>query len=89
MAAVSDNALDEGNAPPGLAKQFTCATAILNICGMYAHAEQEAECVDEDVAPSTCDLLACIKTLQVECKSPFCAALLLCESKTGHCDSVG
>jgi hypothetical protein len=37
------------------------AVAILNICGMDAYAEQEAECVDEDVALAARDLLARIK----------------------------
>ena len=80
IAAVSENAFDEGKAPPRLAEQFTCAIPILNICGMYAHAEQEAECVDEDVALAALDLLARIKALRVECRPPFCAALLLWES---------
>ncbi len=56
------------------------AVAILNICGMDAHPEQEAECVDEDVALATRDLLARIKAVRVECRAPFCAALLLWES---------
>ena len=39
------------------------AVAVLNIGGMDAHAEQEAECVDEDVALAARDLLARIKAL--------------------------
>ena len=56
------------------------AVAVLNICGMDAHAKQEAECVDEDVALAARDLLARIKALPVEGRAPFCAALLLWES---------
>ena len=64
------------------------AIAVLNICGMDAHAEQEAECVNEDVAlaardlsaTSSLSLLARIKALPVECRAPFCAALLVWES---------
>jgi len=37
----------------------------------FAHAEQEAECVDEDVALAARDLLGRIKTLRVECRAPF------------------
>ena len=80
ITAISENALDEGKAPPGFAQQFTSAVAILNICGMHAHAEQEAECVDEDVALAALNFLARIKALRVECRPPFCAALLLWES---------
>ena len=56
------------------------AVAVLNSCSMDAHAKQEAECVDEDVALAARDLLARIKALRVECRAPFCAALLLWES---------
>ena len=56
------------------------AVAVLNICGMDAHAEQEAECIDEDVALAARNFLACIKALRVKCRAPFCAALLLWES---------
>ena len=41
------------------------AVAVLNIRGMDAHAEQEAKCVDEDVALAARDLLARIKALRV------------------------
>jgi hypothetical protein len=55
------------------------AVAVLNICGMDAHAKQEAECVEEDVALAARDLLVRIKALPVEGRAP-CAALLLWES---------
>jgi len=54
--------------------------AILNIGCMDAHAEQKAKCVDENMALAARNLLARIKALRVECRAPFCAALLLWES---------
>ena len=80
VAAVSENPLDEGKAAPGPAQQVMRTVAILNIGSMDAHAEQEAECVDENVALAARNFLARIKALRIECRAPFCAALLLWES---------
>src|SRR5882762_4481746 len=71
IAGVGENALDERKAPPSPAQQVVGTVAILNVGSMNAHAEQEAECVDEDMALATRDLLARIKALRVECRAPF------------------
>ena len=58
VAAVSENPLDEGKAAPGPAQQVMHTVAILNIGSMDAHAEQEAECFDENVALAARNFLA-------------------------------
>ena len=51
--------------------------AILHVGGMDDDAQQQAECIDEDVALAPRDLLARIEALRVERSPPFCAPLAL------------
>jgi hypothetical protein len=44
---------------------------------MDGHAQQQAECIDEDMALATRDLLARIEALRVKRGPPFCAPLAL------------
>ena len=71
VSGVGEDALDEGKAPPRLEQQIARAVAILNVRRQDAHAEQEAERVDEDVALAARDLLARIEALRVERGAPF------------------
>ena len=80
IAGIGEYLLDERKAPPDAPQQVTCAVTVLNIGRQYAHAEQEAERVDEDVALAARDLLARIEALRVNRRAPFCEALVLCES---------
>jgi hypothetical protein len=45
--------------------------AILNVGGQNAHAEQETNHVDNDVALAARDLLACVEALRVGRNAPF------------------
>lgn len=65
VSGVGIYLLDERKPPPDAPQQIACAVSILNVSRQHAHAEQEAEHVDEDVALAARDLLACIKALRV------------------------
>ena len=71
VSGVGEDALDKGKAPPRLLQQIARPVAILNVGGQNAHAEQEAERVDKDVALVARDLLARIQALRVERSAPF------------------
>lgn len=74
ISSVSEDALNERKTPPRLPQQITRSVTVLNIGGQHAHAEQEAERVDEDVALAARDFLARIKALRVNFGAPFWAA---------------
>lgn len=47
------------------------AVAILDAGGMDGHAQQQAECIDENVPLATRDLLARIEALRIKRSPPF------------------
>ena len=71
ITGVGEDAFDEWKSPKNRAQQLSGAVAILNVGGQNAHAEQEAERVDEDVALAARDLLARVIALRVERRAPF------------------
>ena len=71
VARVGEYPLDEWKTPPRARQQSARTVAVLNVGGQNAHAEQEAERVDEDVALAASDLLACIIALRIERRPPF------------------
>ena len=75
ISRVGEDALDERKAPPRAGQQSARTVAVLNVGGQDAHAEQEAERVDEVEhlrgAFAARDLLACIIALAVERRPPF------------------
>ena len=77
VAAVGEDGLDEGERTARGSKQLAGAVAILHVGGMDDDAQQQAECIDEDVALAPRDLLARIEALRVERSPPFCAPLAL------------
>ena len=77
VAAVGEDGLDEGERTARGSKQLAGAVAILRVGGMDDDAQQQAECIDEDVALAPRDLLARIEALRVERSPPFCAPLAL------------
>ena len=71
IAGIGEDALDEGEQAARLAQQFAGAVAILHIGGMHAHAQQEAERIDKDVALAPGNLLARVIPLWVKRRAPF------------------
>ena len=71
ISRIGEDAFDEWEPPPRAPQQVTRAVAVLNVGGQNAHAEQEAERVDEDVALATRDLLARIEALRINRRAPF------------------
>ena len=71
IACVGEDAFDERKPSTHGAQQIVDAVAILNVGRQNAHAEQEAERIDEDVALAARNLLACIIALRVERGAPF------------------
>ena len=71
ISCVGEYPFDERKAPPRPRQKIVRAVAILNVGGQNAHAKQEAERVDEDVALAAGDLLARVKALRVERRPPF------------------
>ena len=80
VAAVADDALDEGKASACLAQQRLGAVAVLHAGRVHIHAHQQAERVDKDVALATEDLLTGVKPLRIKRAPPFTAPLALWES---------
>ena len=75
IARVADEALDEGEALPGLAQQRFRAVAILDAGGMDCDRQQKAECVGQDVALAAENLLARIVAGRVQRSPPLTAPL--------------
>ena len=71
ISGVGKDFLDKGKTPPRLLQQAASTVTILNIGGQDAHAEQEAERVDEDMALAPRDLLAGVKSLRIDRRAPF------------------
>ena len=63
--------LDEREAPPRLLQQRARAIAILNVGGQDAHAEQEPERIDKDMAFAARDLFAGVEPLWINRRAPF------------------
>lgn len=77
VSGVGEDPLDKGKAPPRSAQQVARAVAVLNVGRQNAHAEEQTESVDEDMAFAPRDLLARIEALRRKRQAPFCAALAL------------
>ena len=77
IAAIGEDALDEGEQTAGPAQHQTRAVAILHVGRMDHDVQQEAERIDEDMPLAARDLLARIEALRVDRRPPFCAALAL------------
>lgn len=72
IAAVGEDALDEGEQPPGApVEHLGDAVAVLHIRRMDGDVQQETEGVDQDVALAARDLLRGIEALWVERRAPF------------------
>ncbi len=80
VAAIGEDALDEGEQTAGSTQQIEGAVAILHAGGMDHDVQEETERIDENVPLATRDLLARIEALRIDRRPPFCAALALCES---------
>jgi hypothetical protein len=80
VAAISVDALDEGEGAASLSQHDSGAVTVLNIGGMNDYDQQEAKGVDEDVALAPFDLLARVVTRGIERGPPFTAPLALCAS---------
>lgn len=64
IARICENTFDERKAPPCSLQQIVGTIAVLNVGRQDAHAEQETERIDEDVALAARDLLARIEALR-------------------------
>lgn len=71
ISSVGEDALNERKSPPRPPQQIARSVTVLNIGGQHAHAEQEAERVDEDVALAARDFLARVKALRIDFGAPF------------------
>lgn len=74
VCGIADDPLDEGEHPARPRQQRFGAVAILYVGGMNHHAQQQPECVRQDVTLAAKGLLAGIVTRRVERGAPFCAA---------------
>ena len=80
VAAIGEDAVDEGEQAAGSTQQIEGAVAILHAGWMDHHVQEEAERIDENVPLAARDLLARIEALRIDRRPPFCAALALWES---------
>jgi len=72
IAAIGEDALDEGEQTPRAAvEDLPDAVAILDRGGMDDDLQQEADCIDENVALATRRLLARVEARRVERGPPF------------------
>ena len=71
ISGVGEDPLDEWKTPPRLAQQAACAVPVLNVGRQNAHAEEQAERVDKNVALAPADLLARVIALRIERGAPF------------------
>ena len=71
ISGVGEDFRDEGEAPPRALQQTAGAVAILNIGGQDAHAEQESQRIDKDMALAPRDFLARVKPLRINRCAPF------------------
>ena len=72
IAGIGEDALDEGEEAAGASiENQPRPVAVLNVGGMNDDVQQEAECVDQDMALAPGDLLARIKPLRVKRGAPF------------------
>ena len=71
ISRVGEDFRDERKTPPRALQQTTSAVAILDIGRQNAHAEEETERVDKDVALAARDLLARVEPLRINCCAPF------------------
>ena len=71
ITCVGEYLFDERKAPAHATQQIARSIAILNIGGQNAHAEQQAKRIDEDVALTTRDFLACVEALRINRGAPF------------------
>ena len=71
ISGIGENALDKREPAARILQQGERAVAVLDIGGQNAHAEQEAERIDEDMALAARDLLARVEPLRVNCGAPF------------------
>jgi len=77
ITAIGVDALDEGEAAPGLPQHGGGTVTVLNISGMNDHAQQEAKGIDKDVALASPDLLARVVTRGIKQRPPFTAPFAL------------
>ena len=82
VAAIGEDALDEGEQTTGSTQQQIRAVAILHVGGMDHDVQEEAERIDEDMPLAARDLLARIEALRIDRRPPFCAPLALWLSMT-------
>jgi len=71
ISGIGENALDKREPSACFMQQGARAVAVLDIGGQNAHAEQEAERIDEDMALAARDLLARVEPLRVNRGAPF------------------
>ncbi len=71
ISGIGENALDKREPSARFTQQGARAVAVLDIGGQNAHAEQEAERIDEDMALAARDLLARVEPLRVNRGAPF------------------
>jgi hypothetical protein len=77
VAAVGEDAFDEGEQSARATQQERRAVAVLHIGRMDDDVQQQAERVDEDMPLAAGDFLACVEALRIDRRPPFCAALAL------------
>lgn len=71
IASVGKDALNERKGSSCCAQQVTRAIAILNVGRMNGDAQQQAECIDEDVPFAARDLFPRVESMRVERGAPF------------------
>jgi hypothetical protein len=71
ISSIGENALDKWEPSARFMQKGERAVAVLDTGGQNAHAEQEAERIDEDMALAARDLLARVEPLRVNRGAPF------------------
>lgn len=77
IAAIGEQHFEERPAPEQCGEQQNAAVAVLDIGGMHDGMQDQAECVDQDMALLAVDLLARIIARGVDAGPPFSAPFTL------------
>ncbi|MBB5691885.1 hypothetical protein FHS88_004046 [Roseomonas alkaliterrae] len=73
VSGIADDALDEREQAARLTQERLGTIAVLHVGRMHDHAEQQAQCVSQDMALAPDDLLARVVAGRIDRRAPFCA----------------
>ncbi len=71
VSAIGEDALNEWEARTGPLQKIDGSVSVLNVGRKHSDVQQKSERVNEDVALTSRDLLACVIALRVQSRAPF------------------